>query len=168
VRELERIGDQLRRSFDGDAFYGPPLWELVRDITAEKAAARPRAGTHSIWEIVLHVAAWEGAVRSRIEGGSNFPSREIGPRSPTPVKRDGRKPWRRLSLVITAFFKPWRNWQTRLIHLTAKGPNSRSAVAYCCTPYMMVTAAGILPAAPPDAAARAGARNGCRDPASDR
>jgi uncharacterized damage-inducible protein DinB len=69
VRELERIEDQLRRSFDGDAFYGPSLWELVRDITAEKAAARPLAGTHSIWEIILHVAAWEGAVRSRIEGG---------------------------------------------------------------------------------------------------
>jgi uncharacterized damage-inducible protein DinB len=69
VRELERIGDQLRRSFDGDAFYGPSLWELIRDITAEKAADRPLAGAHSIWEIILHVAAWEGAVRSRIEGG---------------------------------------------------------------------------------------------------
>jgi len=31
-----------------------------------------------------------------------------------------------------------------------------------------VNAAGILPAEPPDAAARAGARNGCRDRASDR
>jgi hypothetical protein len=28
--------------------------ELLADVTAEKAAARPLSNAHSIWEIVLH------------------------------------------------------------------------------------------------------------------
>jgi uncharacterized damage-inducible protein DinB len=37
-------------------------------VSAEKAAARPIPGAHSIWEIALHIAAWENAARRRILG----------------------------------------------------------------------------------------------------
>jgi uncharacterized damage-inducible protein DinB len=68
MKEIERIKDQLKRAFEGEAWHGPSIRELLADVTAEKAAAKPLAGAHSIWEVVLHIAAWEGAVRRRLAG----------------------------------------------------------------------------------------------------
>jgi uncharacterized damage-inducible protein DinB len=68
MTEVKRIEDQLRRAFDGEAWHGPSLDELLRDVTAERAAERPLAGAHSIWEIALHIGAWERAALRRLEG----------------------------------------------------------------------------------------------------
>jgi uncharacterized damage-inducible protein DinB len=68
MREIERIQDQLRRAFEGPAWHGPSVKELLSDVTAEKAAARGVAGAHSIWEIVLHIGAWQEAARRRLAG----------------------------------------------------------------------------------------------------
>lgn len=57
--EARRIADQLRRAFHGQAWHGPAVLELLADVTAARAAARPLDGAHSIWELVLHVGAWE-------------------------------------------------------------------------------------------------------------
>jgi uncharacterized damage-inducible protein DinB len=79
--EVEKIQDQLERAFRGDAWHGPSLLELLADVDASKAAARPIANAHSIWELVLHIAAWDKAVTSRLGGDrgavsdeENFPS----------------------------------------------------------------------------------------------
>ena len=66
--EIKRIDDQLRRAFEGHAWHGPALRELLADVTAEQATARPIPGAHSIWEIALHIAAWHEGVRRRVEG----------------------------------------------------------------------------------------------------
>jgi uncharacterized damage-inducible protein DinB len=66
--EVERIQGELRRAFEGEAWHGPAVLELLRDVTAEQAAARPIAGAHTIWELVLHIAAWENAGRRRLGG----------------------------------------------------------------------------------------------------
>ena len=78
--EVERIQKQLQRAFAGKAWHGPSLLELLADVDAVKAAARPIAGAHSIWELVLHIAAWDKAVAGRLGGGrgevsdeDNFP-----------------------------------------------------------------------------------------------
>jgi uncharacterized damage-inducible protein DinB len=76
MSEIQRIEDQLKRAFEGMAWHGPSLRELLADVTAEQAAAHPLAKVHSIWEIVLHVAAWEDAVRRRLEGEPVKPSDE--------------------------------------------------------------------------------------------
>ena len=68
MTEAERIEDQLRRAYEGGAWHGPALRELLADVNAERAAARPLANAHSIWEVVLHVAAWDGVVRRRAGG----------------------------------------------------------------------------------------------------
>jgi uncharacterized damage-inducible protein DinB len=57
--ETRRLADQLRRSYEGEAWHGPSLRELLEGVTAERAAAKPLAGGHSIWELALHVEAWE-------------------------------------------------------------------------------------------------------------
>lgn len=69
MNEIERIKDQMTRGFDGDAWYGPSLSDALADVSVEQAAAKPLPDAHSIWEIVLHVAAWEDAVRTRLETG---------------------------------------------------------------------------------------------------
>ena len=66
--ETDRIRDQMRRAYQGEAWHGPALTELLSKVTATRAAARPLAGAHSIWEITLHVAAWKDAVQRRIGG----------------------------------------------------------------------------------------------------
>lgn len=80
MSEATRIADQLRRAFDGDAWHGDSLFEILEGVTAAQAAARPIAGAHTIWELVLHIAAWDGAALRRLGGGSveladaeNFP-----------------------------------------------------------------------------------------------
>jgi len=68
MSEAVRIADQLRRAFDGAAWHGDSLVEILKGVTAAQAAAHPVANAHSIWELVLHIAAWDGAVRRRMTG----------------------------------------------------------------------------------------------------
>jgi uncharacterized damage-inducible protein DinB len=78
--EVERIKSQLQRAFAGEAWHGPSVLELIADVDAAKAAAHPITGAHSIWELVLHIAAWDKAVSTRLSGergavsdAENFP-----------------------------------------------------------------------------------------------
>lgn len=81
MSESERIADQLRRAFDGSAWHGPALLELLQDTNAATAAARPVPKAHTIWELVLHIAAWDGAgirrlngEKCQLKGLENFPA----------------------------------------------------------------------------------------------
>jgi uncharacterized damage-inducible protein DinB len=67
MSEIKRIKDQLKRAFDGEAWHGPSVSEVLAGVTAEQAAAHPVTGAHSIWEIALHICAWERIGRKRIE-----------------------------------------------------------------------------------------------------
>ena len=66
MSEIKRIKSLLRRAFEGEAWHGPSVMELLKDVTAKQAAAHPVAGAHSIWELALHIATWERFVRRRI------------------------------------------------------------------------------------------------------
>ncbi len=74
------LAEQLRHAFDGDAWHGPAVLELLDDVDASTAAAKPIADVHSIWELVLHIAVWDDAAMRRLdgnvwqpEGTDNFP-----------------------------------------------------------------------------------------------
>jgi hypothetical protein len=96
MSEIQRIEDQLRRAFEGHAWHGPAVRELLADVTAAKAAGRPLPSAHSIWEIVLHMATWERVVRRRCRAKQSpiFPLQRIGRQSATPAKRPGVAPLR--------------------------------------------------------------------------
>jgi uncharacterized damage-inducible protein DinB len=68
MTEIERIQDQLKRAFEGNAWHGPSVLELLEGVTASQAAAHPLPRAHSIWELVIHIGAWKGAVRRRLAG----------------------------------------------------------------------------------------------------
>jgi uncharacterized damage-inducible protein DinB len=80
MSEAACIADQLRRAFDGEAWHGDSLFQILDGVTAAQAAARPITRAHTIWELVLHIAAWDGAVLRRLGGvavtvsaAENFP-----------------------------------------------------------------------------------------------
>jgi uncharacterized damage-inducible protein DinB len=91
LSEPARIADQLARAFDGNAWHGPAMLELLADVDAATAAARPLKGVHSIWELVLHVAAWDGAALRRLSGEKCQPK---GPANFPPVTNPTAAAWR--------------------------------------------------------------------------
>lgn len=85
MTETQRIADQLSRSYQGHAWHGPSLTEVLEGVTPEMAAARPSSGTHSIWEMVRHVAFWAAVARRTLEGEA-YPARLNAPADwPEPV-----------------------------------------------------------------------------------
>jgi uncharacterized damage-inducible protein DinB len=68
MSEIQRINEQLRQAFEGNAWHGPAVQELLADVTAARAVARPLPNAHNIWEIVLHMMTWERVVRRRLRG----------------------------------------------------------------------------------------------------
>jgi len=91
IDEKSRIADQLKRAFEGDAWHGPAVLEVLEGVHARTAASKPLAGAHSIWELVLHIAAWDGAIRRRMEGQAlQLPPEQDFP----PVKDTSDSAWR--------------------------------------------------------------------------
>jgi uncharacterized damage-inducible protein DinB len=116
MTEAARIADQLRRAFEGDAWHGPALLELLADVDASTAAAHPLPDAHSVWELVLHIAAWDDAVNRRIVFGKavqlndaeNFP----------PVKDKSRTAWKKAVAHL-------RKTHAKLIKTVAALPDRR-------------------------------------------
>jgi len=90
--EAENIADQLRRAFDGSAWHGSALFEILADIDAATAAARPIANVHSIWELVMHIAVWDRSGLVRLGGEKYQPT---GEDNFPPVVRASEMAWRK-------------------------------------------------------------------------
>jgi uncharacterized damage-inducible protein DinB len=60
-------------------------------VTAVQAAEKPVAGAHSIWELVLHIEAWEREAISVLEGKTH----EVlaGEKDWPPVRATGTEAW---------------------------------------------------------------------------
>ena len=68
MKETERIENQLKRAFHGDAWHGPAVLEALSGVTGALAAHRPVVGAHTIWELVHHITAWADIVRRGLLG----------------------------------------------------------------------------------------------------
>ena len=68
MSETARLADQIRRAFDGEAWHGDSVVELLANVDAKTAAAYPIKSAHNIWELLLHVSAWDDAVLRRTGG----------------------------------------------------------------------------------------------------
>jgi uncharacterized damage-inducible protein DinB len=92
MSEIQRIEEQLQRAFEGNAWHGPAVRELLADVTAAQAAGRPLPNAHSIWEIALHITTWERVVLRRLQGETvvNLPAERDWP----PVRETGEAAWR--------------------------------------------------------------------------
>lgn len=80
MSETVRLADQIRRAFDGEAWHGDSVMEILAEVNAKTAAATPVPNAHSIWDLLLHIAAWDDAIIRRAHGhavqlsdAENFP-----------------------------------------------------------------------------------------------
>ena len=113
--EGARIADQLRRAFDGSAWHGPALLELLSDVDAATAAAKPVPEAHSIWELLLHIAVWDDAGLRRLSGKKWQPTGLANfPRVTKPTEAAWRK-------AVTAT----KRTHDRLVRTVAALPDSR-------------------------------------------
>ena len=72
--EIVRATEQMQRAFEGNAWYGPSLEEVLENVDARAAASRPIVNAHSIWEIVLHLIATQQLLIRRLEGDATAQS----------------------------------------------------------------------------------------------
>jgi uncharacterized damage-inducible protein DinB len=68
MSEASRLVDELTRAIEGDPWHGSSVSAILRDVSAETAAAKPSGGAHSIWEILLHMTGWTREVARRLDG----------------------------------------------------------------------------------------------------
>lgn len=68
MTDLPLLSRLLREAFSGEPWHADSFRDLVIDVPAELAAARPIPGAHSIWEITLHCDAWMRILRLRLLG----------------------------------------------------------------------------------------------------
>ncbi|CAN5697519.1 hypothetical protein BH11PLA1_BH11PLA1_03570 [soil metagenome] len=68
MNEVERLVDELHRAVHGPAWHGPSVLEALEGVDAAGAARPVFEGSHSIWELVLHLCVGQEVVRQRLHG----------------------------------------------------------------------------------------------------
>jgi uncharacterized damage-inducible protein DinB len=68
MSRASRLANHIERTVTGPMWHGPALIEVLNQVDAARAGARPIAGAHCIWEIVRHITAWADIARQRIHG----------------------------------------------------------------------------------------------------
>lgn len=66
--ETRRIVNLSTRVTTGYPWHAANLKDLLADITVAEAIATPLPGSHSIWELVLHMTGWADEVTHRVKG----------------------------------------------------------------------------------------------------
>lgn len=93
MTETKFIAQELHKCFEGDAWHGPSVRDVLDGVLAEQAAAKPIADAHSIWELALHIGAWVEHSRHAIDG------------RPLPLQLDTPEDWPRVSGTDAAAWK---------------------------------------------------------------
>lgn len=95
---IHLLRSEILRSVKGPAWHGPALLETLHGVSADEAAARPLAGTHSIAEITLHCLAWiEEVARRLVESEVSLPRRGDWPSLPPSLEEAA---WTEIQLEI--------------------------------------------------------------------
>jgi uncharacterized damage-inducible protein DinB len=115
MSETTRLADQIRRAFEGDAWHGDSVSELLQGVDAKMAAAHPIKNAHSIWELLLHIAAWDRAVVTRMGGIAVQPA---GDDNFPPVKDTSEAAWGKAIEHV-------KQTHNQLVNAVAAFPDSR-------------------------------------------
>ena len=91
------------------------MLDLLQDVDAATAAAKPIPDVHGIWELVLHIAAWDNAAIRRLAGEKCQPK---GLANFPPVAKPTEAAWRKA--VAQA-----RRTHDQLVKIVAALPESR-------------------------------------------
>ena len=97
--ETSRILDQIHRAYEGPAWHGPALREVLDGVTWQTAAQRRIPGAHTIWELVLHLTVWMSVPTRRLAGAEipTLPPDQDWPAPPAPSESAWREALDRLA-----------------------------------------------------------------------
>jgi hypothetical protein len=97
---MSYLVNDIRAVVSGNAWHGP-AWEDVLDgLTARQAAQSVLPGTHSIYELVHHTAAWAAEVARRLDGAQPGMPREGD--WPQPARNIADGEWQRVREQLVA------------------------------------------------------------------
>ena len=68
MRETDRIVEQMRAAFEGGAWHGPAVLEVLQSVDPLMAAAKPIPEANSIWGLVMHLSLTQNVLLRRIRG----------------------------------------------------------------------------------------------------
>lgn len=80
MNEIQELVWRYDETMKVDAWYGDPVWKILQGIDAQCAAAQLLPGTHTIWQLVMHMEFWERIAARRFSGpvtpdeAGNFPA----------------------------------------------------------------------------------------------
>lgn len=66
MHETARLQQMLEQTYSGIGFHGDSIAQIFNSIDVPCAIWIPDGGVHSIWNIVLHMNAWQKAIRERL------------------------------------------------------------------------------------------------------
>lgn len=66
----ERLAAELRRAWNGEPWHGPSAASVLSRLTAQQAARRRARGSHTPWQLVLHLTLWAEVPRRRLDDPS--------------------------------------------------------------------------------------------------
>lgn len=71
MSDIAEISGLLKRVYNGKAWHGPSIMEVLKDM--DETLARKRIGnSHSIVQLVLHMVSWRTFVTKRLLGDNAF------------------------------------------------------------------------------------------------
>ena len=65
---MDRIQDQFKRTYEGDAWYGSGLLEILKGVTEETAFQIPESMDRNIASPLLHMVTWMEFVSRSVKG----------------------------------------------------------------------------------------------------
>ena len=78
----ERLAAELRRAWNGEPWHGPSVASVLSRLTARQAAHRRARGSHTPWELVLHLTLWAEVPLRRLDDALYAPQDEDDFRTP--------------------------------------------------------------------------------------
>ncbi|MBX2964200.1 MAG: DinB family protein [Cyclobacteriaceae bacterium] len=71
MQEIKNLSNLIQRVYDGKAWHGPSVKDVLKDIDA--TTCRKKVGdSHSIVQLVQHMVSWRTFVTNRLLGNTTF------------------------------------------------------------------------------------------------
>ena len=70
-QEVTRITRMLRNIYEGEAWHGPSIQQVLTDITPQQALLA-LTGSHNIVELIWHMTAWRNFVIRKLQGEDGY------------------------------------------------------------------------------------------------
>ena len=70
--EINHLQQLLIHSWQGPMWHGTHLTEVLAGIDSEIAFRKPAAGSHNIYELVMHLYCWRNFAAQHLQGDADF------------------------------------------------------------------------------------------------